>query len=247
VRHHTPAIPFDLRASPGSTWKLDAETGAVTVKATPHSDIFIDPGAGTRLNAESLLNAATLLGVPPQGDVQLSARVTVDFRATFDAGVLLIWVDDRHWAKLCFEYSPSGEPIVVSVVNRGVADDANAFVVEGRSVWLRVARLDGAFASTRRRTAGCGARCGSSPWTRPTGRRSSGSRRSPRPETGASCGLDLQRVVEPGEITVMVGSSAEDLALRCDQHPALADRPSVADEREGAPARRGRAAPSRTR
>jgi uncharacterized protein len=146
VRHHTPAIPFDLRASPGSTWKLDAETGAVTVKATPHSDIFIDPGAGTRLNAESLLNAATLLGVPPQGDVQLSARVTVDFRATFDAGVLLIWVDDRHWAKLCFEYSPSGEPIVVSVVNRGVADDANAFVVEGRSVWLRVARLDGAFA-----------------------------------------------------------------------------------------------------
>jgi hypothetical protein len=27
-------------------------------------------------------------------------------------------------------------------------------------------------------------------------------------------GLDLQRVVEPGEITVMVGSSAEDLALR---------------------------------
>ena len=146
MRHHTPAIPFDLRASPGSTWKLDAETGAVTVKATPHSDIFIDPGAGTRLNAESLLNAATLLGVPPQGDVQLSARVTVDFRATFDAGVLLIWVDDRHWAKLCFEYSPSGEPIVVSVVNRGVADDANAFVVEGRSVWLRVARLDGAFA-----------------------------------------------------------------------------------------------------
>ena len=141
-----PAIPFALKASKGSSWNVDADTGTVTLMATPHSDIFVDPGAGTQLNAESMLNAATLLGAPPRGDFQLSARVTVDFRATFDAGVLLIWVDERHWAKLCFEYSPSGDPMVVSVVNRGVADDANAFVVEGRSVWLRVARLDGAFA-----------------------------------------------------------------------------------------------------
>ena len=31
-------------------------------------DIFIDPGAGSTLNAESMLNAETLLGVPPAGD-----------------------------------------------------------------------------------------------------------------------------------------------------------------------------------
>jgi regulation of enolase protein 1 (concanavalin A-like superfamily) len=93
-----------------------------------------------------MLNAATLLGVPPAGDFQLSARVSVDFASTFDAGVLLLWIDERHWAKLCFEYSPAGEPMVVSVVNRGVADDANAFVVDGRLVWLRVSRIDHAFA-----------------------------------------------------------------------------------------------------
>ena len=88
-----------------------------------------------------MLNAATLLGVPPDGDFQFSARVTVGFASTYDAGVLLLWVDDRHWGKLCFEFSPAGEPMVVSVVTRGVSDDANAFVVDGRTVWLRVSRV----------------------------------------------------------------------------------------------------------
>lgn len=70
---------------------------------------------------------------------------TVDFESTFDAGVLLLWLDDRRWGKLCFEYSPD-EPMIVSVVTRGVSDDANAFAVDGMTVWLRVARIDQTFA-----------------------------------------------------------------------------------------------------
>ncbi len=70
----------------------------------------------------------------------------MDFTATFDAGVLLLWFDEKHWAKLCFEYSPAREPMVVSVVCRGVADDSNAFVVEQETVWLRVSRIDDTFA-----------------------------------------------------------------------------------------------------
>jgi regulation of enolase protein 1 (concanavalin A-like superfamily) len=93
-----------------------------------------------------MLNAATLLGVPPDGDFQFSARVTVEFASTYDAGVLLLWINDRRWGKLCFEFSPDGEPMIVSVVTRGVSDDANAFVVDGRTAWLRVSRIDHAFA-----------------------------------------------------------------------------------------------------
>jgi regulation of enolase protein 1 (concanavalin A-like superfamily) len=141
-----PGVPFSLSASAPGQWRLDEGTGAVTVSAGPHSDIFIDPGGDATLNAESMLNAATLLGTPPEGDFQLSARVTVDFAATYDAGVLLLWIDERHWGKLCFEFSPAGEPMIVSVVCRGVADDANAFVVPGRSVWLRVSRIERAYA-----------------------------------------------------------------------------------------------------
>jgi regulation of enolase protein 1 (concanavalin A-like superfamily) len=141
-----PGVPFPLLPSPGEHWRPDPVSGAVTASAAPHTDIFIDPGAATTLNAESMLNAATLLGVPPEGDFQLSARVTVDFAATYDAGVILLWVDERRWGKLCFEFSPAGEPMIVSVVCRGVSDDANAFVVPGRSVWLRVSRIDRAYA-----------------------------------------------------------------------------------------------------
>ncbi|WP_173070157.1 DUF1349 domain-containing protein [Phytohabitans houttuyneae] len=143
---NVPGVPFPFAPSEGGSWQVDEQAGSVTVTAAPHSDIFVDPGGDGTLNAESMLNAATLLGVPPEGDFQLSARVTVDFAATYDAGVLLLWADERHWGKLCFEYSPAGEPMIVSVVCRGVADDANAFVVSGRTVWLRVSRIDRAYA-----------------------------------------------------------------------------------------------------
>ncbi|GAB3137656.1 hypothetical protein GCM10027290_03750 [Micromonospora sonneratiae] len=36
--------------------------------------------------------------------------------------------------------------MIVSVVCRGVSDDVNAFVVSGRSVWLRVSRIDRVYA-----------------------------------------------------------------------------------------------------
>jgi regulation of enolase protein 1 (concanavalin A-like superfamily) len=141
-----PGVAFPFSPTPSGAWQVDEAAGTVTVTAAPHTDIFVDPGGSATLNAESMLNAATLLGVPPEDDFQFSARVTVDFAATYDAGVLLLWADEGRWAKLCFEFSPAGEAMIVSVVTRGVSDDANAFVVSGRSVWLRVSRVDQAYA-----------------------------------------------------------------------------------------------------
>jgi uncharacterized protein len=138
-----PGVPFSLSPTAGE-WTVD-DTG-VSVTALPRSDIFVDPTGGAVPNAETLMNATALRGVPPTGDFRLSSRVTVEFGSTFDAGALLVWVDETHWAKLCFEYSPAGDPMVVSVVCRGVSDDANSFTVDGRSVWLRVSRVDQAVA-----------------------------------------------------------------------------------------------------
>jgi regulation of enolase protein 1 (concanavalin A-like superfamily) len=128
-------LPFPLTASEGGAWRLSAD--AVAATATPRSDLFADPAG----DGASQLNAVTLLGDPPAGDFTLRARAKVGFRDTFDAGVLLVWVDERHWAKLCFEYSPDREPMVVSVVTRGVSDDANGFIVAGDEVHLRVSRI----------------------------------------------------------------------------------------------------------
>ncbi|MEW2431662.1 DUF1349 domain-containing protein [Micromonospora sp. NPDC047644] len=143
-----PGMPSPLVSSPDGLWRVDEVAGAVTVSAQPRTDIFIDPSGGAGQDAaQPALNAATLLAdLPPEGDFQFSARVTVAFAATFDAGVLLIWRDERCWGKLCFEFSPEAEPMIVSVICRGVADDANAFVVAGRSVWLRVSRIGRVYA-----------------------------------------------------------------------------------------------------
>lgn len=134
------AVPAPLRWEPGPPdWRPRGED-ALTVTAGPRTDMFADPaGAAPVLGAPRLL-------APLSGDFQLSALVTVEFASAFDAGVLLLWAGERSWAKLCFELSPQGEPMIVSVVTRGVSDDCNSFVVDGRQAWLRIARLGQAFA-----------------------------------------------------------------------------------------------------
>jgi hypothetical protein len=108
---------------------------SLRLAAGPRTDWFVDPGSGA-----ATLNAPSLLG-PVRGDFMLGARVEVPFAATFDAGVLVLRHEDRTWAKLCFEYSPDGEPMVVSVVTHDVSDDCNSVVVDGNVVFLRVARI----------------------------------------------------------------------------------------------------------
>ena len=70
----------------------------------------------------------------------------VDFASAFDAGVLFVHRSADHYAKLCFERSPDGEPMIVTVVTRGVSDDSNEPVIGDDAVHLRVARTGGIFA-----------------------------------------------------------------------------------------------------
>ena len=119
---------------------------ALEITAGSKTDVFVNPQGGeSSLDAQSMLNAPRLLA-RVSGDFQLVSHVAVEFAATFDAGALLIWVSDDQWGKLCFEYSPQGNPMVVSVVSKGVSDDANSFVTPNRDVWLRASRVGGAFA-----------------------------------------------------------------------------------------------------
>lgn len=139
-------LPFPVSASSPGVWRRDTSGEAVLATAPGHTDFYLNPAGAESADAATMLNAATLLGTPPAGDFQLSARVGVDFQTRYDAGVLMLWIDTENWAKFCFELSPAGQPMVVSVVTRGVSDDANAFVVAEQSVWLRVSRVDQAYA-----------------------------------------------------------------------------------------------------
>ncbi|HTJ67002.1 MAG TPA: DUF1349 domain-containing protein [Actinospica sp.] len=131
-----PALPFPLApaGSKGCTYAVD-ESGALRLTGESRSDLFIDPAGGA-----DWPYAGYLVGVPPVGDFTLSALVTVPFASMFDAGVLLVYSAADRFAKACFEFSPQRKPMAVSVVTRGVSDDANSHLVEGDSLWLRVTR-----------------------------------------------------------------------------------------------------------
>ncbi|MEU1011560.1 DUF1349 domain-containing protein [Streptomyces sp. NPDC005890] len=135
-----PELPFPLRVyGPDGDWSYTE--GVLTGSAGARQDRFVPP---TGEGLEPTSDAPRLLGAP-EGDFQFVARVTVQFRAAFDAGVLYVHAGERAWAKLCLEYSPD-VPTVCTVVTRGHSDDANSFTVDGDAVWLRVSRTGRAFA-----------------------------------------------------------------------------------------------------
>jgi len=118
--------PLDWKVGPGNR---------LTITAGENTDWFIDPAGNTIKD-----NAPSALFAPPDASFVLSAQVTVEFASAFDAGVIQLRERQDLWAKLCFEYSPQRQPMVVSVVTRGVSDDCNSAVIEDSSVYLRVAR-----------------------------------------------------------------------------------------------------------
>lgn len=137
---NVPGLPSDLtwQVQPVS-WEIDA-AGVLHITAGRETDMFHDPAGGPRrANAPRALFA-------PDPLFTLSAHVEVDFVSTYDAGALLIWADDDHWGKLCFEYSPQKQPMVVSVVTNTHSDDCNSVTLARNEVFLRITRLGQAFA-----------------------------------------------------------------------------------------------------
>lgn len=136
---HLPGLPGagTWQNSPVA-WAHTADTLSITAGA--QTDLFIDPMGGAAKHDSPLLTFV------PHPTFTLAAHVTVDFAATYDAGVLLVYADALHWGKFCFELSPHGEPTIVSVVTNGVSDDCNSVPLARNDIYMRVTRLGQAFA-----------------------------------------------------------------------------------------------------
>jgi uncharacterized protein len=119
-------------------WQIQPDH-RLTILAGEQTDWFTDPGSDP-LTGYTKDNAPAALFHPPDENFTLSAKVTVDFASTFDAGVLQVRESDSLWAKFCFEYSPQEKPMIVSVVTRGVSDDCNSQPIAGNEIYLRVTR-----------------------------------------------------------------------------------------------------------
>jgi regulation of enolase protein 1 (concanavalin A-like superfamily) len=135
---HPLPMALEWQVAPAD-WSIGPD-GSLHVAAGPRTDRFADPGG-----APAKDDAPRFFG-PVEGDFVLSARVTAELRATFDAGALVLHAADDAWVKLALERSPGGAATIVSVVTRGRSDDANGWAVAGASAWLRIARIGGACA-----------------------------------------------------------------------------------------------------
>ncbi|MGA7630922.1 MAG: DUF1349 domain-containing protein [Terriglobales bacterium] len=119
-------------------WRV--EHGAeLTIRSGKEADWFVDPFDGT------VHNTAPILLFTPSDDYVLSTKVKVGFKTKWDAGALMVWADDRHWAKLSFELSPAGQPTMVTVVTRDRSDDCNSLTILGATVYIQIAKSGPAY------------------------------------------------------------------------------------------------------
>jgi hypothetical protein len=133
-----PGVPFPFESSGSPECQASQADGMLTLVGGARADIFIDPAGDEGARPD----AGRWTGLPGEDDFTLAARVTVGFASVFDAGVLLVYLSERRFAKLCYELSPQRTPTVVTVVTHGTSDDSNSFETDGGPLWLRISRSD---------------------------------------------------------------------------------------------------------
>ena len=107
--------------------------GQLEVRAPEGADFFVDP-LGT-----SVRDSAPFLYTERSGDFTALTRVDAAMQAEFDSACLMVWQNESHWAKLCYERS-YGWPSVVSVVTKGFSDDSNTLLTLSDAPYLRISR-----------------------------------------------------------------------------------------------------------
>lgn len=108
--------------------------GNLTFKSDAKTDFFNDPdGKLSNSNAPVLLSK-----VDNAKPFTLTAKVSPDFKETYDAGALYIFVTDKLWQKFAFERDERATTRVVSVRTIETSDDNNHQPIGQKSVYLKI-------------------------------------------------------------------------------------------------------------
>ncbi len=113
--------------------------GGIRIKAPAKCDFFKDPAG------QHVMASAPYLFLEVEGDFTAKTQVSHAFRSVWDAAAIMTWSDPDNWAKLCFEATDFGTQAIVSVVTKGVSDDANGVNYHWSNVWLQIVRKGNLF------------------------------------------------------------------------------------------------------
>jgi uncharacterized protein len=117
--------PIDAHSNPD---------GSLFIKAPGKTNLFNYPASAW------IDHSAPMALFEPKGDFIFTARVSATFKNVYDVCALVIYENERSWAKLCFENSADKEATVVSVVTRGSSDDCNSSVISEPYVYMAICR-----------------------------------------------------------------------------------------------------------
>lgn len=118
------------------SWEFVEESLQIDVPES--ADFFQDP-AGVNVRS-----SAPFLYCEAEGDFSLTARVDVDMVDAYDSGCIMVMVDEKRWAKLCFELV-NQTPTIVSVVTKNVSDDCVSEKIGTAKPYLRILRSGNCF------------------------------------------------------------------------------------------------------
>jgi len=130
VNIETIPYPMTFENTPKS-YKIISKD-AIDIESGSNADLFISP------SGDYSINKSPRLLFKPTSDFILSAKISLDFNTKWDAGDLIIYNDEKHFAKFCFEKDYKGQQRVVSVVCNDVADDCNSMPIQGNDVYYRI-------------------------------------------------------------------------------------------------------------
>jgi len=117
--------PVEVRVTDGAVLKIAATGG---------TNLFRSPAGGYEVVD------APMAVFGPDRNFILTAKVAGVLRNVYDVGALVLYEDERTWAKLCYENSAQKEPTIVSVVTRGYSDDCNSTTVDTAYAYMAIAR-----------------------------------------------------------------------------------------------------------
>ena len=118
---------------PASIWKIDDDQ-TLTIVADKKTNWYVSPAGDGKWDSSNRML------FKPADDFVLSAKVTVGYHSTWDAGGLVLYANNSVWAKFGIEVTTEKKPTIVSVVTRAVSDDNNSIVVNGSSAYLKIAK-----------------------------------------------------------------------------------------------------------
>ena len=111
------------------------QDGALSFSATKGTDLFTSAAGKTTANTPKVL-------FEPKGDFVFSAKVSPIFNKAYDGGALILYGNEKHWAKLLFEQLQSGEYGIASTISRNVGDDVYHPTFPNKPLYLKIARKE---------------------------------------------------------------------------------------------------------